>query len=293
MHVTRAAERLGLAQPALTQQIRALEAELKTPLLRRAGRGIALTEAGVVFWRESEAILERVHSATLLAQETARGLAGRMAIGMTETASFAVSVTRVLKQARDRWPSVDFSLSQARSNDLVSALQDRRIDVAFMRNPAPEAGTLCWQPFLTEGFVVVVPSTNKLALRRSIDMCELAGENLIIPRGRSGSATMRTRIAAAFADVGITPLVVQETPEYVMAINLAATGLGLALVPATLTGLRRDGVVYRPLRTRKPLRTEIILVARNGNQPPVVGNFLALAAELAPKSSRLRQAGTG
>ena len=110
-----------------------------------------------------------------------------------------------------------------------------------------------------------------------------------MPRGRTGDADMRARIAAAFAKVGQSPRIVQETPEYVMAINLAATGIGLALVPATLTGLRREGVVYRPLRTREPLLTEIILVTRTGEHAPIVANFLALAAELAPGSSGMSQ----
>ncbi len=289
MHVTRAAERLHLAQPALTQQIRALEAELNTPLLRRVGRGIELTEAGAVFWREAQAILERVRAAALLTQETARGVAGRLSIGMTETASFAVPVTLVLKRARHLWPNVEFTLIQARSNDLVPALVDRRIDVAFMRTPPPEIDTLRWQPFLSEGFVVVAPDTHRLASQSIVDIAELCGEPLIMPRGRTGDADMRARIAAAFAKAGEMPRIVQETPEYVMAINLVATGIGLALVPATLTGLRREGVVYRPLRTEEPLLTEIILVTRTGDHAPIVANFLALAAELAPGSFGLGQ----
>ena len=284
MHVTRAAARLLVAQPALTQQIKALEAELGTKLLRRVGRGIELTEAGRAFWREAQAILDAVRDAALTAQRTARGLAGRLAIGLTETASFAVPVTGLLKVARERWPQVELSLNQGRSEDLVAALLNRRIDIAFMRSPAPEMATLQWRPFLAEGIVVVAPDTHSLAVQRSIKVSALGGTPIVLPRGRGGYATMRAQIATAFARAGHELRIVQETPEYVMAINLAAAGIGLALVPAVLTGLRRDGVVYRPLHCTPPLRTEIIVVNRIGDPAPTVANFLALATELAPRS---------
>jgi DNA-binding transcriptional LysR family regulator len=287
MHVTRAADRLHVSQPALTQQIRSLETELRTPLLRRIGRGIELTEAGIAFWREAQAILDRVPIAVLIAQETARGLGGRLAIGFTETASFAPPVTNVLKQARERWPQVEFSLIQARSDQLVMALTEHRIDIAFIRSPAPELETLQWRPFLSEGLVVVVPEAHPLAARPSIDISALGEEPIVLPRGRIGGGTMRTLIATAFTKAGYMPRIVQETPEYVMAINLAAAGIGLALVPAVLTGLRRDGVVYRPLRSDPPLTTEIILVTRAGTPTPVTTNFLGLAMELAPGSANL------
>lgn len=285
-HVTRAAERLRVAQPALTQQIRMLETELQTPLLRRVGRGIELTEAGTAYWREAKAILERVEAATLIARQTARGLAGRLVIGFTESASFAPPVTAVLKQARERWPQVEFHLIQARSNDLLPRLVDGRIDVAFMRTPVPEEETLQWRPFLTEGLLVALPDTHPLAALPDIDLSLLCKEPFVLPHGRAGAGTLRQRIAAAFAAVGDGPRIVQETPEYVMSINLVAAGIGLTLVPTVLEGLRRDAVVYRPLRSSPPLLTGIIVVSRAGEPSPVVGNFLALADELAPGSGR-------
>ncbi len=195
-HVTRAAERLRVAQPALTQQIKALEAELGTPLLRRVGRNIELTDAGRAFWKEGQAALDQVRVAVVAAQQVASGQTGRVAIGLTETASFAPPVTAVLKQARACWPQVEFSLMQARSNDLVPALVERRVDVSFMRSPAPDEAALRWQPFLTEEMVVALPAAHTLAQERAIDLPRLAAEQLIFPRGRLGDIGLRRQIDA-------------------------------------------------------------------------------------------------
>jgi DNA-binding transcriptional LysR family regulator len=286
MHVTRAARRLHVAQPALTQQIKALEAELRTPLLRRVGRGIELTEAGAAFWREAQSILKQVHSATLIAQEAARGVSRRLVIGLTETVSFAPAVTAVLKHARKRWPQVEFSLIQTRSVEAVLALVERRVDVAFMRSPEPDIPTLETRPFLTEGFVVAAHSTHPLAKQRSIELSALVGQALILPSPRTANSVgLRTKLIAAFASLGVEPQIVQETPEYVVAINLAAAGLGLAIVPSVMSGLRREGVVYLPLRSTPPLLTEIIVVSRKGDTSPIADDFLALVGELTPPLS--------
>ncbi len=288
MHVTRAAERLGVAQPGLTREIKALEAELKTPLLRRAGRGVELTEAGSALWREAQSILDRVRAAPLLVQDTVRGLSGHIAIGLTETASFGTPVATLLKQAREQWPGVELSLLQGRTNCLVADLIDRRIDVAFIRSPAPDIAAVQCRPFLTESIVVVVPKTHPLASQRLVDIPALAGELLILPHARPGgeSMEMRARLAAAFTRLGHALRVVQETPEYVMAINLVAAGLGVALVPAGLTGLNRDAVCYRPFRSKPPLLTDLLLISRAGDSSPTTANFLALADQVAPGKLR-------
>ncbi len=283
-HVTRAAERLRVAQPALTQQIKALQAELGVSLLRRVGRNVELTDAGRAFWREAQAALDQVGVAVVAARQTASGQAGRVAIGLTETASFAPPVTAVLKEARGRWPQIEFSLMQARSNDLVPALLERRVDVSFMRSPAPADGALRWQPFLTEELVVALPASHALAEERAVGLPALAAENLICPRGRLGDIGLRRQIDEAFAQSGHVARVVQETPEYIMAINLVAAGIGVALVPSVLSGLRADAVVFRRLCSTPVLRTDIIVVTRAGETSPVVANFLALAAAMAPGS---------
>ncbi|WP_084809932.1 LysR family transcriptional regulator [Bradyrhizobium sp. NAS80.1] len=181
MHVTRAAERLHLAQPALTQQIKSLEAELGVELLRRVGRRVELTEAGMAFRREAEAVLERVQSAAYIAQETARGSKGRLSIGLVESAAFAPPVTALLKQARALWPGVETSFLQGRTSDLLGALAERRIDVAFTRAPIPVDDSLHSQSFLSEAIIVAVPSHHPLAARSNVSFTELIDEPLIQP----------------------------------------------------------------------------------------------------------------
>jgi DNA-binding transcriptional LysR family regulator len=289
MHVTRAAERLRLAQPALTQQIKALEAELQTPLLRRVGRGIELTQAGVTFWTQAKDILERVRTTALMTQEMGRGLTGRLAIGLTETASFAPPVTKLLRRTRERWPNVKFVLIQARTHDLFTALSERRIDVAFGRSPPPMEPALAWCPFLTERLVIVVPKMHPLASRRTVDLADLADEDLLLPRGRITNDAFRSQLIAAIGKAGKPARIVQETPEYVMAINLVAAGFGLTIVPESLGGLVRTDVIYRPLRSTPPVRTELLLLFRRGEHSPTALNFIALATQNPPPDSPTRR----
>jgi DNA-binding transcriptional LysR family regulator len=281
MNVTRAAERLRLAQPSLTQQIKALEEELETPLLRRVGRGIELTQAGAVFWEKAKAILDEVHSATLITQETARGLAGRLAIGLTETASFSPQVTAVLKRARALWPKAKFGLIQARSGDLFAALIERQIDVAFARTPMPEHASLEWRPFLTEGLFVAMPNLHPLALKRSVQSVDLIDEDLIMTKARTPHGGLRGDMSAEFTAFGRAPRILQEAPGYVAAVNLVAAGFGLTIVPAALVGLCPTAVTYRPFHTKSTRKSQILIVMRKGEISPIATNFVALATETA------------
>ncbi len=281
MHVTRAAERLGLAQPALTQQIRALEAELGVKLLEKSGRGVALTPAGEVFRREAAFILDRCAKAAVLARDAQSGLLGRLAIGLTDTASFTPAVTGLLKRAREAWPRVDFKLDQGRAADLLNSLVNGADDVAFIRSPTQDEGLLHWQPFTSEGFMLVAPHGHALADRPWVEPRDLDGEDFIIPRGRSPERDRHGGILFDLAALGHRLRLVQRTPEYVTAINLVAAGFGLALVPEVLSGLRSEAVVYRPLRAPQPLTTQLFVVSRREDRSPVVGNFRALAKALA------------
>lgn len=259
-HFSRAAEGLRLAQPALSQQIRALERELGVQLFRRLGRGVELTEAGRIFWRECESIFQRVGAATLLAQETDRGESGRIAIGLTDTATFAAQVMHVLKAAQDRWPRVQFSFIHSVSADLYNAVAEHRVDIAFTRSPMINDANLKSLVFLSEHYFAAMPSKHPLAGRRSISITDLADQPLILPVARNDQRG--ANLMQVLGATGQQLRIVQETPEYVTALNLAIAGFGIAVVPQALTNLRSDAITYRKIVANPQISTDILLVWR-------------------------------
>src|SRR6266436_3034994 len=148
-HVTRAAERLGIQQPPLSQQIRALETELEVQLFRRKPRGVELTQAGEALLAEARVILDRVEHATAAARRTARGEAGRIGLGFTSSASLH--------------PLVGLSLEEGGPAELVEGLSAERIDAAFVRSPIGPAAELTVHSVLEEEMVAALPAGHRLA----------------------------------------------------------------------------------------------------------------------------------
>src|SRR5215210_9222452 len=130
-HITRAAERLGIQQPPLSQQIRALEAELQVQLFRRKPRGVELTQAGQVLFAEAKAVLQQVEHAVAAARRTANGEAGRIGLGFTSSASFHPFVPRAIRSYREAHPLVALTLEENGTGELVDALAQERLDAAF------------------------------------------------------------------------------------------------------------------------------------------------------------------
>src|SRR6478672_10352663 len=153
-HVTRAAERLGIQQPPLSQQIRALETELEVQLFRRKPRGVELTPAGEAFLAEARIVIERAEHAVLVARRAARGEAGRLGLGFTSSASFHPLVPRVIRDFRETSPLVALSLEEAGTAELVEGLRGERIDAA---------ADLTIHSLLEEEMVAALPSGHRLA----------------------------------------------------------------------------------------------------------------------------------
>jgi len=279
-HITRAAQRLGLQQPPLSQQIRALEREIKASLFIRHPRGVKLTDAGRSFFEDAQAILAQVDRAAARAQRTARGELGRIAVGFTTSAPFHPLVARAIRQFRQRRPDVSFELEESSSVDLVRALREERLDAVFIRSAVAEPAGLAVHALLREDMVVALPSRHELARQPKIALKELADETFILYRRPTG-AGLYDVIIATCARAGFSPRVGQEAPRIVSTLNLVAAGLGVTLVPASLAGLPLEGVTYRQLKDRPAFKVPLDLVCRQAERSAATLDFIELVRKLA------------
>lgn len=284
-HITRAAERLGMQQPPLSQQIKGLERELGVQLFRRLPRGVEPTNAGRAFLAEARVILGQIDHAVASTRRTARGELGRIAIGFTSSAPFHPFVPRVIRTFREASPLVSLALDEEGTTQLIQNLREDRVDVAFIRTPVADPAGLVVEPLLEEKMVVALPDHHVLAKRTrgekaELNLKRLAGETFIVYRRHSGPGLYDAIFAACHA-AGFSPLIGQEAPRIVSTLNLVAAGLGLSLVPASLQRMHMDGVTYRALAGPDLPMAPLHLASRRGEASPVVRRFLSLAKDTA------------
>lgn len=283
-HVTRAAERLGMQQPPLSQQIRALERELDVQLFRRLPRGVELTDAGRALLTDARAILAQLEHAAATTKRTARGELGRLAIGFTSSAPFHPFVPRVIRAYRDAVPQVALTLEEGGTSELIEDLRQERIDAAFIRSPIADPAGLNVVLLLREPMVLALPRAHALARKPgALSLKALAGETFILYRRRSGPG-LYDAIMAACTAAGFSPRVGQEAPRIVSTLNLVAAGLGLSLVPESLQRMRMDGVVFRKLGGAAAPRAPLYLASRRGEASAAVRRFLDLVRRAGTES---------
>src|SRR5215468_5557488 len=184
-HVTRAAERLGMQQPPLSQRIKALERELDVHLLRRKGRGVELTDAGRTFLDNARTMLAQIDHTVESTRRTARGEQGRICIGITPSSPFHPFVPSVIRAFREAYPLVSLTLEECPSNELVERLRNEQIDAAFVRTLFADAEGLIIEPLMNELLVVALPTGHLLAHSNggddaAISIKALAGETFIL-----------------------------------------------------------------------------------------------------------------
>jgi DNA-binding transcriptional LysR family regulator len=275
-HITRASERLGMQQPPLSQQIRALERELDVQLFRRKPRGVELTDAGTAFLERARAILDQVDRAFATARRTARGEQGRVVVGFTGSAPFHPFVPRVIRAFREMHPLVSLVLEESGSSELVQGLHNEDIDAAFIRSPVADVVGLVVRPLLEEDMLVALPAAHSLARDTSaLPLSALANETFILYK-RPGGPGLYDTIITACRGAGFSPRVGQEAPRIISTLNLVAAGLGVSIVPASLRRLQMDGVVYRRLTGSSDLKAPLILACRPGENSAAVQRFLDL-----------------
>jgi DNA-binding transcriptional LysR family regulator len=281
-NVSRAAERLGIQQPPLSQQIKAIERQLNVQLFRRKARGIELTEAGRALLDEARATLAQFDHAVEATQRTARGEQGRICVGLTATAPFHPFVPRVIRAFREAFPLVALTLEECLSDELVGRLRNERMDAAFIRTSVVDPEGLFINHLLEEPMLVALPSEHALALSdgdAGISLKRLAGETFIL-YGPPGTGMYDATIAACRA-AGFSPRVGQQAPRITSTLSLIAAGLGIALVPASLKRMNMDGVAYRRLTGTVKPKAVLNLASRRGDPSSVVRQFIALVKRAA------------
>lgn len=249
---TRAAARLAMQQPPLSQQIRMLEQELGFDLFERLPRGVTLTPAGAAFAQDAQLLLDGLQQAVAKASRVARGELGFLSIGLTSSAGFHPLTIDIIRAFRRAYPEVAVDLAELNAAELIERLMSGQIDVAFLRKPVDTPPGLSFELLLDEPMVLVLPTGHVLLKGETkgasaIPLKALAGESFILVR-RPGAPGMYADFLAACRQAGFAPQIAREVPRMVSAINLVAAGLGLALVPASMQRYDQAGAVYRPLK---------------------------------------------
>lgn len=277
LHFRRAAERLQLAQPTLSRQIRLLEEELKVSLLIRTKRRVLLTDAGRVFLEYARRLLAEAEKAVRMVQLVSRGEIGELTIGCNPAAEITL-LPRVLPVFQKRFPKVNVTIESLSTATQPQALRDRRIDVGFIRLPCEDTALLVIECVGREPLVVVLPENHSLAARRRIPLKALAGQPYIaIPR----------RLAPGYYDalislcrsVGFSPNVVKEADHFHSQLSLTALGFGVSLQPMSIVrSLRTPGLTIRPLMPPVP-QAEIGMVYRRDDNSELLRGFTSVVRE--------------
>ncbi|MDR5783866.1 LysR family transcriptional regulator [Caballeronia sp. LZ065] len=272
---TKAAEQLGIGQPPLSQQIKALEQELNVELFKRSARGAELTQAGRVFADEARRVLDDAQRAARAAQRAARGETGHLRVGFTGTAAFNEHVSGLIRRFRERYPEAELALHEAASGVLLDLLEAGQLDVGIIRPVRRVADSLLQSDWREEPMLVALPVAHRLASKTRIALADLADEPFVqVPRVAGG--TLFDDIVTACAAAGFQPQLAQPAPQMASAVTLVAAGLGISIVPKSITQVRVRGVVYRPLLARG-LRARLAIASRRDDPSSVVRNFLELA----------------
>lgn len=278
LNFTRAAARLGIGQPPLSQQIRDLEKEIGYPLFLRRPHGAELTEAGRAFLAEARLILDQAERAKEAARRAGGGHVGALRVGFTSSANFHPAVTEAFAVFHWKYPDASLIVEESHSARLAERLLHSELDAAFVRpgNVATEGLDLL--PLGAEPLILALPAGHRLAAQARVPVAALAGEPFVIFSQGIGR-TFLGLIREACAQEGFEPTIGQETPHIVAMINMVAAGLGVAMAPGSIAQLAVHGVVYRPLDGAVP-KVPLAIATRAGDASPLVRNFLALIPPL-------------
>jgi DNA-binding transcriptional LysR family regulator len=241
---SRAAEQLHVSQPALSEQIKKLEDELGVVLFERTSRGALLTDAGQALLPQAQTVLAQAEAAADIARTVAHGVVGTLTLGFIDSAALAI-LPPLIRRFLERYPHVKLRLRELGTHQQLEAVETGEIDVGIVRGPV-------WNPRLagrriaTESLLVAVPAPHPLAGADVVALGDLRDEGFITYPAERHAGLYEETLRLCHA-AGFDPRIVQEASEISTICAMVSAGLGVAIVPASVTALALSGVVYRPL----------------------------------------------
>jgi DNA-binding transcriptional LysR family regulator len=272
----RAAQRLRISQPPLSNQIKQLEEELGVLLFVRTNRGVRMTEAGEALLEEARRILVQLEQTTRVVQRVGHGEVGRLTLGFVPSASNEV-LPPILRTFRNRFPDVELFLREMRPDQVVPRLHDKQIDAGFLFLPLDDA-LLNIECVSREPLVLALPESHRLAAKPRVELQALAEEPFILP-ARYSMPGLFGQVTRACRQAGFVPRAVQKDVWLMQTVvGLVAGDMGVALVPASLRNLRRRGVIYKPVDGLSPT-VELGMVWRRDDPGAVLRSFVRVVRD--------------
>ena len=273
LHFRRAAARLHISQPPLSQQIRQLEDELGCRLLARTRRRVELTPAGQAFLRDARQLLSELDGAVQTARRIDAGQTGRLRVNFVGSALLSI-VPGIVQRFRATAPDVEIELHERPTVEQLRLVSAGVVDVGLVRPPIEELAEVRAEVVLRERSVAVLPAGHELARLRRVPLQRLAAEPLVLfPREQAPG--FHDLLMSSMAALDAHPRVIQYAPEMLTIIGLVAARIGVSLAPASVTRLELEGVTYRPV-TGAP-QSELVAITRADDQSPLVRAFMAHA----------------
>lgn len=280
LHFGRAAIRLGIAQPPLSQQIRRLEDKVGCGLFERGTRRVVLTDAGAVLLAAARRALDGLSEGLDDTRRIGRGEAGRLQIGFPATVALGV-LPAVIRTFRERHPAVELQLAELSTAAQQTAIHDGRIDLGFLREPEADPA-MRMEPVLREPLVAVLPASHPQARTRGPVRVGTLAEDPFVMIPRALGAAFHESIVNVCRAAGFTPRIVQEALEWQTVVALVKAGLGVSLAPASIAQLHLAEVVFKPLPPSSP-STLIGLCWRRNNNRPAVQRFVEVVRSVVRK----------
>ena len=281
LNFTAAAQALHVAQPAVSQTIRDLEAEMEVTLFQRTKRSVRLTAAGRVFLREVERILKEADDAVRAAQRAARGEVGKVVLGFMGPA-VTPFLPELVRTYRDRYPDVELGLHEMMPTQQLHAFAEGRIDVALTR-PTGISGEKLWlaeEPVYTDRIIAAIPANHELAKQRRLPLKKLGAQPLVVYQ-RGGATGLFDVIVAACRRAGIAPRIEHEPDLMTTVLTLVAAGAGIGLVPRCVACRHAEGIEFREI-TPQAEPVPLVMAWRRDDESPPLAAFLDVVRELTP-----------